>query len=269
MKNRIGLILLMLLSLGLGIGLIVVKKQSSARQKDAQEEISALSKKWDKTRSDLDEQRQVAALFEKDLEDQKKAFLDLTNNYQQTSANLAQTAANLAKTEASLKATAEEVRKRDAKITELENQNQALDKQALDLSTAITNLTLQITETQRKLATSEGDKAVLEKELKRLMAEKVELERQFNDLAVLRAQVAKLKEELSIARRIDWIRRGLFAGSEEKGAQRLMTGVKPPPPTPEPPKENYNLNVELKSDGSPPRVLPPTNAPAATNPPAK
>ena len=35
-------------------------------------------------------------------------------------------------------------------------------------------------------------------ELKRLMAEKAELERQFNDLAVLRAQVSKLKEELSI-----------------------------------------------------------------------
>ena len=86
------------------------------------------------------------------------------------------------------------------------------------MSTAITNLTAQIEETKRKLATSEGEKGFLEKELKRLVAEKSELERQFNDLTVLRAQVAKLKEELTIARRIEWIRRGLFASTDEKGA---------------------------------------------------
>ncbi len=49
------------------------------------------------------------------------------------------------------------------------------------------------------------------------MAEKAELERQFNDLAVLRAQVSKLKEELSVARRLEWIRQGLFASTEQRG----------------------------------------------------
>ena len=107
----------------------------------------------------------------------------------------------------------------------MEAQNQALDKQAVDLSTAITNLTTQIEETKRKLATSEGEKGFLEKELKRLMAEKAELERQFNDLAVLRAQVSKLKEELSVARRLEWIRQGLFASTDQRGAQKLMQGT--------------------------------------------
>ena len=134
-------------------------------------------------------------------------------------------------------------------------------------STAITNLTAQIEETKRKLATSEGEKGFLEGELKRLVAEKAELERQFNDLKVLRAQVAKLKEELTVARRLDWIRRGLFASNQEKGATRLMqtsTSQQPKPPEP-----NYDLNVEVSSDGSV-KVIPPlTNTPAATNPPAK
>jgi chromosome segregation ATPase len=247
-----------------------MKKQAAKQQQIAQDRIEGLSKQYEQTRSELDEQRRVAALFEKDLENQKKAFLELTNTFLLTSTNLAETAASLVKTKASLEATEAEVRKRDSRIAELESQNQMLDKQALDLSTAITNLTTQIADTRRKLATSEGDRATLEKELKRLMAEKAELERQFNDLAVLRAQVAKLKEELTIARRIDWIRRGLFSGSEVKGAQRLMTGVKPPTAPPPPStKTNYDLNVELKSDGSAPRVLSPTNAPAGTNPPAK
>ena len=55
------------------------------------------------------------------------------------------------------------------------------------------------------------------------MAEKAELEQQFNDLAVLRAQVAKLKEELNVSRRLEWIRQGLFASGEAKGAEQLMT----------------------------------------------
>ena len=149
----------------------------------------------------------------------------------------------------------------------METENQALDKRALELSTAITNLTAQIAETKRKLATSEGEKGFLEKELKRLMAEKAELERQFNDLTVLRAQVAKLKEELSIARRLDWIRRGLFAAPEEKGAQRLMQ--RPAASQTNAPKPGYDLNVEVSSDGSVKVVPPLTNAPAATNPPPK
>jgi hypothetical protein len=90
------------------------------------------------------------------------------------------------------------------------------------------------------------------------------LERQFNDLTILRAQVAKLKEELNIARRIEWIRQGIFASSDQKGAQKLMQGVASAQP--KPPKQNYDLNVEVSADGSV-RVVPPaTNRPSAGAP---
>ena len=156
--------------------------------------------------------------------------------------------------------------RRDAKIADLESQNQALDQRALDLSTAITNLTSQIDDTKQKLAASEGDKAFLEKELERLIAEKAELERQFNDLAVLRAQVSKLKEELSISRRLEWIRQGLFARAEQKGAEQLMQ--KPSPPTnPAAKTPAYDLNVEVNADGSVKIIPPLANKPADTNSP--
>jgi chromosome segregation ATPase len=165
-----------------------------------------------------------------------------------------------------LKAAQEEVAQRDAKISELEAQNQALDQRTADLSTSITNLTSQIEDTQKKLATSEGDKAFLEKELQRLMSEKAELERQFNDLTILRAQVVKLKEELNISRRLEWIRQGLFTRSEQKGAQQLMQKSTPTPAeanntNAQPARPNYDLNVEVNADGSV-RVIPPTNSPA-------
>jgi uncharacterized protein (DUF3084 family) len=190
----------------------------------------------------------------------EKVVVALTNNYTAV-------ASNLALTDQMLKESQEKVRVEESKIAELENQNQVLDKRALDLSSELTNLTTQISATEKKLAASEGDKAFLEKELKRLMTEKTELERQFNDLTVLRAQVAKLKEDLSIARRIEWIRQGLFANSDQKGAQKLMQGVGAPTTQARatPPRPKYDLDVEVRSDGSV-RVIPPaTNAPGASN----
>jgi hypothetical protein len=263
MKNRLGLVILVLVCLGLGITLITIKKQTSEQQQKDSESIGNFSNQVVVVSDQLERQKQVNAMYEKDINEQKKSFADLTNTYTQLSANLTQVSANLARTEASLKASQEEVARRDTKINELENQNQALDRRAIDLGVAMTNLTVQIADTQRKLAASEGDKAFLEKELKRLMAEKAELERQFNDLTVLRAQVAKLKEELNIARRIEWIRQGLFASSEQKGAQKLMQGLTVPQAQAKTTKQGYDLNVEVRSDGSV-KVIPPlggTNAP--------
>ena len=82
------------------------------------------------------------------------------------------------------------------------------------------------------------------KELKRLQAEKSELERQFNDLAVLRTQVAKLKEELTVARRLEWLRMGIYGMQDKKGAELLISKANPNTKT-----NNFSLNVELKQDG--------------------
>jgi chromosome segregation ATPase len=267
MKRLIGVIVLVVICLGLAIALVVYRKQATQEIQQHIETNVGLSNDLAQTRENLSKQQQVNTELESDRAKRKADYEQLSTNYTKVTSDLSQTSDKLAKTEADLKASQEETAKRDAKIADLEAQNQALDKRAYELSTAITNLTTQIEETKRKLSASEGEKGFLEGELKRLVAEKAELERQFNDLKVLRAQVAKLKEELTVARRLDWIRRGLFASSDEKGAQKLLqtsTATQPKGPAP-----NYNLNVEVSSDGAV-KVIPPlTNAPAATNPPAK
>lgn len=262
MKNRIGLIVLILVCLGLAVAVIAVRNRAAAQHEEDHARIETVSNQLAKASADFDDQKRVNATMEKDIESQKKTFeksLDeLTNNFTQVSANLE-------KTEATLRASEQEVKQRDSKIADLESQNQVLDKRASDLSNAITNLTTQIDDTRQKLAASEGDKAFLQKELHRLMAEKTELERQFNDLSVLRAQVAKLREERNIAQRLEWARQGIFASSDEKGAQKLIQGLAPKV---SPQKPSYDLNVEVSADGSV-RVIPPsTNRPAATNAPS-
>jgi NAD(P)-dependent dehydrogenase (short-subunit alcohol dehydrogenase family) len=292
MKKRIEVIILVLVCLGLGVVLVAVKKQAAQEQRAHEDEVNSLSNRLVLAKSKLGEEVQRSTTFEKDLAETKRAFSDLTNTFTQVSANLSQASADLAKTEAALKAKDEEVKKRDAKIADLENQNQALDKRAFELGASITNLTVQIEDTRRRLAASEGDKALLESNLKHLLAEKAELERQFNDITILRTQVNKLKDELTVARRLEWIRVGLFAGSEQKGAQKLIEGINPLRLLSRTPKANYDLNVEVGSDGTvkvipPPKpnydlnvevtsdggvkVIPPlnTNLPPATNAPPK
>jgi chromosome segregation ATPase len=263
MKNRIGVVILVVVCVGLGVGLISIKRQSDKQRVESVTSIQNFSNKLVVAASQVDETKQVNAELRKDLDTEKKNYSELTNNFSQVSATLAQT-------EASLRSSEQEIAKRDVKIVDLETQNQALDRRAQDLGLEITNLTSRIDDTQKKLLASEGDKSLLEKELKRMVTEKAELERQFNDLIVLRAQVAKLKEEQMIARRMDWTAKGVYAAAEQKGAQRLMTGLVAPSQA-KAPKPNYDLNVEVTSDGSV-RVIPPlTNGPAAsaTSPPAQ
>jgi uncharacterized protein (DUF3084 family) len=231
---------------------MLVKRHGAEQHQQDTKQIETLTNQLVQTTSDLDEQKKVANMLEKDIENKKKEYeksLDeLTNN-------IAQVSSSLAKAETNLQTAEQKMKEQDAKIADLESQNQALDKKAETLSNSITNLNSQIAETKHKLAVSEGDKTFLEKELKRLMADKAELERQFNDINVLRAQVAKLKEEQNIARRMEWMRQGIFASTDQKGAQQLIQGLKPAPSRAVG-SPNYDLNVEVRSDGSV-RVIPP------------
>lgn len=141
-------------------------------------------------------------------------------------ANLRSTEADLEKARAEAKAKAEAdaaaLAQRDKKIGDLEGQNLDLDRQSADLRSTITGLTGQIEVTKKKLAQSQGDRTLLLAELKRLQAQKDELERKFNDLAALRLQVRKLKQEASMSRQLDWMRRGVYQNVEEKGGAQLM-----------------------------------------------
>lgn len=243
-------VVLILVCLALSAGLYMRHTKAEKQQKEDYERIAVLSNQVIKVEQDLSEAKQVNTKLEADLGLGKDELKKLSNT-------LTQTSATLAKTEADAKKAAEQFTKdmaaRDARITELEGQRDDLTKRMTELNTAITGLEGDIAETQRKLAASEGDRAFLLKELKRLQAEKMELERKFTDLAQLRDQVRALKDELSISRRLEWLRRGIYG--TPKGAEKLE---KPLSST----NRNFDLNVELKQDGSV-KVNPgATNAPA-------
>jgi chromosome segregation ATPase len=257
---KAAIVFLIMASLVLGVGLMMRHRQAVQVKKQDDERITMLSNRVEDTKNKLDEQEKLAMYLQTNLAVRTEELSGASNSLSKLSIDLARTQKEM---QAAAEAAKAEIERRDAQISQLTSQTNALTLKMDDLTSSIGKLGKQIAETERKLTASEGDREFLLKELKRLQVEKAELERQFTDLAALRTQVAKLKEELSIARRLEWIRMGIYGSQEKKGAERLMAGATPPGKT-----NNFNLNVELKQDGGATIVGTNTNKPA-TSAPAK
>jgi chromosome segregation ATPase len=249
---KAAIVILIILSLGLGAGLFWRHTTAVREKRGDITEKNQLTNELTEVKGKLDEQEKMGSFLQKSLDQTSQRLVEKSNEVIRLSGTLAKTQQDA---QAAAEAAKAEMARRDQKINELEAQNTALDKQATDLKTAIGGLEKSIAETEKKLAASEGDREFLLKELKRLQAEKAELERQFNDLAVLRSQVSKLKDELSIARRLEWIRMGIYGMQNVKGAERLMSSNWAGAPD-----GKFDLNVELKQDGGASVVPARTNA---------
>ena len=244
---KAAVVILIILCLGLGAGLVIRHNKAVEQKEKLEASAKQLSDSLTRTSADLQAQVETNKNLTSSLEQKTGELENAAKQLNDTKDALTKSQAEAEASAKAVKAAEDEIAKRDAKISELENQNLALDKQANELKTAITGLEGKIADTQKKLAASEGDREFLLKELKRLQAEKAELERQFNDLVVLKEQVRKLKEELAISRRLEWLRRGLSTAGGPKGAELLQRGVGKPLASP---KTNESVNVEMKRDGT-------------------
>jgi chromosome segregation ATPase len=249
MKTQLGVVILVVVCVGLVVALVVGRKRADNQQKKAADTILDFSNQLTTANASLDELRQVNLMLTNDLDASRQTLTILSNQYVTTSASLSNTTAALK--------TAQD------QITDLEAQNRALDQQAARFTNTLANLSAQIAETQMKLVESETNNTFLESELKRQVAEKAELERKFNNLSQVRTQVRKLRDDLLIARRLQWMREGTDPAQQRKGAQVLM--ARGPVTNRIVGPAHYDLNVEVSSDGSVQVVPAMTNAPATTN----
>ena len=245
MKSNLVPAVLVLVCLGLGAGWYVQSRKADEQRISLEGQRAALSNELVTTTGRLTEQVRVNATLETNLSQRIEDINLVSNKWVAVSSELTRTTAEAARAAEAAKA---EIERRDRQISELEGEKDDLTKKMGELTGQIGSLETQIKVTERKLAASEGDREALKKELKRLIAEKAELEKKFNDLAILREQVRKLKEELSIARRLDFIRRGLY-GFDKKGAQLLQEGIRPKASASSA-TNTYPLKVEVGTDGS-------------------
>jgi chromosome segregation ATPase len=249
MKAQLGIVILIVVCVGLVVALVAGIKSADTQRKKDVETILDFSNQLTTANVNLDDLRQVNLALTNDLDAARQTLMTLSNQYAATSTSLSNTAAALK--------TAQD------QIADLEAQNQALDQQVAGMTNTIANLSKQIAETQMRLVESETNNTFLENELKRQVAEKAELERKFNNLSQVRAQVRKLRDDLLVARRLQWMRAGTDPSQQQKGAQLLMARTTVTNRIVGP--AHYDLNVEVSSDGSVQVVPTAPNAPAATN----
>jgi len=249
MKTQLGVVILVVVCVGLVVALVAGRKHADNLQKKDAATILDFSNQLTTANLNLDDLRQVNLIYSNDLDASRQTLTVLSNQYIATSASLSNTAAALK--------TAQD------QIADLEVQNRALDQRAADMTNTIANLSTQIAETQMKLVESETNNMFLENELKRQVSEKAELERKFNNLSQVRTQVRKLRDDLLVARRLQWMREGTDPSQQRKGAQVLM--ARGPVTNRVVGPAHYDLNVEVSSDGSVQVVPTMTNAPATTN----
>jgi chromosome segregation ATPase len=253
MKTKTGIIVLVVVAAGLLIALFATKKQADDQHVKDVTAILEFSNQLDTANINLNDQRQVNLMLTNDLESTRQVLMETSNNL----------SGQLAGAKAEIENDQNMITNLNGRISDLETQNKALDGRATMLSNNIVVLDAKIAATQRLLATTQTNNAFLAAELQKQMAEKAELERKFSDVDAVRAQLSKLRTELFEARRLEWMNAGTSPDRQAKGAELLMkrslpsgsphaaaaeTSAKPTP--------QYDLNVEVGSDGSV-RVIPP------------
>ncbi len=260
MKAKILPIVLILICLGLGAGLWYRHHTAVAQKQADDEQIRLLAQQVQEKESQLGSQLAANSNLTATLQAKGADLEKLLTQLSEARGLLGKTQAEIKAARQELDTTKAEVNRRDGRISELESANAALDRKASEMQAAIADLEIRIADTQKSLDASEGNRSFLLKELKRLQAEKSDLERRFSDLAELRQQIKRTKEELVVSRRLDWMRRGLYdamqkngAASTPSGPRRLSPGAKP----------NVDLDVEIRRDGSA-TTVPPVSAPPGT-----
>ena len=258
MKTKTGIIILVVVAVGLLIALFATKKQADDQHVKDATAILEFSNQLDTANINLNDERQVNLMLTNDLASTRQA-LEASSN------NLVQTSGELAGAKSEVENAMNQITNLNGRIGDLETQNKALDDRAIMLSNNIVVLDAKIAATQQLLATARTNNAFLAAELQKQMAEKAELERKFSDVDAVRAQLSKLRTELFEARRLEWMNAGIDPTRQPKGAELLMkrslpsgspraaaqASAKPAP--------QYDLNVEVGSDGTV-RVIPPSTS---------
>jgi len=248
-------VVLSIVSISLAAGLLVQHREATHAANTAETARTAFSNSWQEAKGKLEEVEKVAAALETKLNSRTEVLMATSNDLAKTSTDLAQASTDLAKSQADNAAAQAEMKKQRATITQLETQRADLTQKMEELTGSINSLETRIADTKQKLANSEGDRTFLLKELERMQSEKATLVAQFNNLASLRVQVAKLKEEAAISQRLAWMQSGVYNLAAKKGAERLVAN------TPALGASEGRLEVDLEKNGHGKILSTPTNPP--------
>jgi len=260
MKIKMAIVILAVVCAGLAVALIAAKTTIHPQSDTRENAILDISNQLVAATDQVNGLQQVNLVLSNSFIAGQRQIATLSNSLKGASSALASA-------KATLQGAQDQIANLNGRVTDLETQNRVLDDRAAALTNTLAALNAQIADTEQKLAESETNNVFLEKELQQQIAQRAELERKFDDLNQLRAQVKKLRDEAFVARRLQLTRGGV---SDQKGAQLLVqprTAASMAAAAATSQSPHYDLNVEVGSDGSVHVIPPPNNA--MTNRPAR
>ncbi|MBK9140225.1 MAG: hypothetical protein IPM17_15910 [Verrucomicrobia bacterium] len=250
MNSKVPLVILVILAVALGAALFLRHHQANADKTAAALERERLQKTLTDEKAAIEAllaaSTKAAESLKSDLAAKTEALQTATSQLTEVKLALDQAQLESKNLRDQLAASQAAVAERDARIQEMAASRSELEQHATDLKSAIAERDALIADTRRQLAAAGSDREFLLKELRRLQSEKGELERQFNDLASLKEQMRKLKEQYAVSKRLEWSRRGLADLNSRKGGEILQRGFSIPSVVY---STDTDLNVEVRRDG--------------------
>jgi len=166
------------------ISLIVMKRGDNAEHENDAGAIAEFSNRLDSAQTQIAIGKGTILTLSNRLDESRSASLSFSNHLIGAESTIA------LDTEQITNLTRQVVEK----VSEYQTLSQTLDRRVMDLTNQMAGLTSQIALTKAGLDQANNDYALLENRLRRDVAERIVVERKFNNLLELQAQVQKLKQ---------------------------------------------------------------------------
>ncbi len=177
------------------VSLIVIKRGDNTQHENDAGALAGCSNQLTLAQAQIVGCNQMMLTLSNSLDESRSASLTLSNQ--------------LVEAESTIAGATEQITNLNRQIAGLESDNQTFGQQVMDLTNRIAGLTGQIASNQVSLTRANQDYALLENRLRRDVAERVVVERKFNNPSELQAQMKYLKQHPAEAVSADSIYAGL------------------------------------------------------------
>jgi chromosome segregation ATPase len=200
---------LVVVSILLVVALAAIKWSDNAQLNTADGTINDYSNRLDTAQSQI-------AVRDGDLLTLSNSLADCTSASLALSNQLAEARSNVA-------LQTEQITNLNRQLAEAESENQTLTQSVMDLTNQVTGLTKEIALTEANLEQENTDYAVLETRLRQDVAERLVMERKFNNLTELQTQTWYLEQNPSAAISAGSIYKGLDLEVNSNGTIRVLS----------------------------------------------
>jgi chromosome segregation ATPase len=191
------------------IALIVMKRGDNAQHENDAGAIAGFSNQLTSAQGQIASCNGTILTLSNRLDESRSASLTFSNH--------------LIKAESTIVLDTEQITNLNQQVAEMESENQTLGRRVMDLTNQMASLTGLITLTGASLDQANTNYALLENRLRRDVAERIVVERKFNNLSELQAQMQKLKKNPAEAISSDSIYAGLGVEVKSNGTFHVIS----------------------------------------------